>query len=112
MMNLYVQINLIAPPLYVVTTHTLERSEGLAKLGSILESIKAAIESSGGVFTVKMAVSYALTSIVFFMQKLAARWSSELLSYHNRYICSIIAHAVEYSAKDITASFNTVQYIH
>ena len=53
------KINLIAPPLYVVTTTTLERSEGLAKLTTILELIKSAIEASGGVFTIKMAVSFA-----------------------------------------------------
>lgn len=70
MNNLYLQINLIAPPLYVVTTHTLERSEGLAKLAEILESIKAAIEANGGVFTIKMAVSKALIRIVFVRRKL------------------------------------------
>jgi len=50
-----IKIQLIAPPLYVITTTTLERSEGLAKLGTILDSIKSAIEASGGVFTIKMA---------------------------------------------------------
>jgi hypothetical protein len=54
------QINLIAPPLYVVTTNTLERVEGLAKLQQILDVIKSMIEASGGVFTVKMAVSCVL----------------------------------------------------
>lgn len=50
-----VRINLIAPPLYVVTTQTLERIEGLAKLNAALEKIKFTIEKAGGVFNVKMA---------------------------------------------------------
>jgi len=50
------QINLIAPPLYVITTNTLERADGLTKLNEVLEKIKKVIEANGGVFTVKMAV--------------------------------------------------------
>ena len=51
-----VQINLIAPPLYVITTNTLERADGLTKLNEVLEKIKKVIEANGGVFTIKMAV--------------------------------------------------------
>ena len=50
------QINLIAPPLYVMTTQTLERAEGLAKLGGALGKIKDLIEEAGGVFNVKQQV--------------------------------------------------------
>lgn len=50
-----IKINLIAPPLYVVTTNTLERTEGVQRLGEVLETIKNSIEASGGVFTIKMA---------------------------------------------------------
>jgi translation initiation factor 2 subunit 1 len=50
-----IKINLIAPPLYVVTTNTLERTEGVQRLEQVLQTIKSAIESSDGVFTVKMA---------------------------------------------------------
>ena len=50
------QINLIAPPLFVVTTQTLERTEGLAKLTAAIGRIKGAIEESNGVFNIKMAV--------------------------------------------------------
>lgn len=50
-----IKINLIAPPLYVITTNTLERNDGVAKLNDVLEQIKKVIEANGGVFTVKMA---------------------------------------------------------
>jgi len=50
-----IKINLIAPPLYVMTTQTLERTDGLKKLNEALEKIKSTIEAAGGVFNVKMA---------------------------------------------------------
>lgn len=50
-----IKINLIAPPLYVITTNTLERADGLTKLTEVLEHIKKVIEANGGVFTIKMA---------------------------------------------------------
>ena len=53
------QINLIAPPLYVITTNTLERTDGLTKLNEVLEQIKKVIEDNGGVFTIKMPVCLA-----------------------------------------------------
>lgn len=49
-----IKINLIAPPLYVMTTNTLERTEGLAKLNTALAKIKEVIEDSAGVFNMKM----------------------------------------------------------
>lgn len=51
------QINLIAPPLYVMTTQTLERSDGLEKMKEALDKIKLTIEAADGVFNIKMAVS-------------------------------------------------------
>jgi hypothetical protein len=52
------QINLIAPPLYVMTTNTLEKTEGLALLAKAIAVIKDTIEAdSGGVFNVQSAVS-------------------------------------------------------
>jgi len=53
---LYFQINLIAPPLYVVTTQTLERMDGLAALNKALEAIKANIEEAGGMFNIQLQV--------------------------------------------------------
>jgi len=68
------QINLIAPPLYVITTNTLERADGLTKLNEILEQIKKVIESNGGVFTVKMAVSLTVSLEFFARLPLFPRW--------------------------------------
>ena len=53
----FMQINLIAPPLYVVTTQTLERQEGLALLNTAVQRIQELIEDAGGVFEMKQAVS-------------------------------------------------------
>ena len=53
----YLQINLIAPPLYVMTTRTLEKSDGLKVMQTALEKIQEVITEAGGVFTIKMAVS-------------------------------------------------------
>jgi len=49
-----IRINLIAPPLFVVTTQSLERQEGLEKLQGSLDLIKKTIEASGGMYKVKM----------------------------------------------------------
>lgn len=49
-----IKINLIAPPLYVMTTQTLERIEGLAALEKATEVVKTAIESMGGMFNIQM----------------------------------------------------------
>jgi len=48
-----IKINLIAPPLYVVTTNTLERNDGLNRLNQALDAIKAEIEAARGVFNIK-----------------------------------------------------------
>lgn len=53
----YLQINLIAAPLFVVTTQTLERSEGLEAVDNALNLIRKTIESRQGSFKVVMAVS-------------------------------------------------------
>ncbi|XP_064624790.1 eukaryotic translation initiation factor 2 subunit 1-like [Lineus longissimus] len=50
-----IKICLIAPPLYVVTTQTIEREEGIEKLTNALALIKESIEESTGVFNVKMS---------------------------------------------------------
>merc|ERR1711976_298948 len=50
-----IKINLIAPPLCVMTTQTLERSDGLEKMKEALDKIKANIEAADGVFNIIMA---------------------------------------------------------
>jgi len=50
-----IKINLIAAPLFVVTTQTLERTEGLAAVNSALDKVKETIEGFGGTF--KMVVA-------------------------------------------------------
>lgn len=49
-----IKINLIAPPLYVMTTQTLERSEGVAALEKATKIVKNAIEEMGGMFNIQM----------------------------------------------------------
>ncbi|XP_065185147.1 eukaryotic translation initiation factor 2 subunit 1-like [Sycon ciliatum] len=49
-----IKINLIAPPLYVITTTTLERTEGVASLQKAIGSIKEKIEEYDGHFNVTM----------------------------------------------------------
>ncbi|KAL6426079.1 hypothetical protein ACFW04_008981 [Cataglyphis niger] len=78
--ELPIKINLIAPPLYVMTTSTPEKQDGLKALGDAIEVIQNKITSLGGVFNVQMAVSfpnkyiylilflYAASKIFFFFQ--------------------------------------------
>lgn len=53
--ELPIKINLIAPPLYVMTTSTPEKQDGLKALNDAIEVIKNKITSLGGVFNVQMA---------------------------------------------------------
>lgn len=48
------KINLIAPPLYVVTATCLDRDEGLQALRNVIEKIKQGIERYRGIFKIKM----------------------------------------------------------
>ncbi len=50
-----VRVNLIAPPLYVVTTSTPEKQDGLRVLNEACEAIGDKIKEFGGHFDVKMA---------------------------------------------------------
>ncbi len=50
-----VKINLIAPPLYVMTASTPEKQVGLDLLTKACETIKANIEGAGGSFQIQMA---------------------------------------------------------
>lgn len=51
--NMPIKINLIAPPLYVMTTATLERTEGMALLNKAIATIKNDIEEAGGIFNIQ-----------------------------------------------------------
>lgn len=53
--ELPIKINLIAPPLYVMTTSTPEKADGLKALETAIEKIQETIENLGGVFKVQMA---------------------------------------------------------
>lgn len=49
-----IRINLIAPPQYVMTTTTLDRTEGVARLNTAIQVIRESIEESEGQFNIKM----------------------------------------------------------
>ncbi|KAJ8948123.1 hypothetical protein NQ318_008476 [Aromia moschata] len=53
--ELPIKINLIAPPLYVMTTSTPEKQDGLKILNDAIEQIKTSITTLGGVFNIQMA---------------------------------------------------------
>lgn len=53
--ELPIKINLIAPPLYVMTTSTPEKQDGLRILNEAIEVIKQKITELGGVFTIQMS---------------------------------------------------------
>jgi translation initiation factor 2 subunit 1 len=50
-----IRIKLIAPPIYVLSTTTLEKEVGIALLESAIDTIKAKITAKGGKIDVKMA---------------------------------------------------------
>merc|ERR1712018_969060 len=50
-----IRINLIAPPVYVMTCSTPERSDGLTLLNEACKVVEEKIKSSGGNFQIQMA---------------------------------------------------------
>uniref|UniRef100_A0A1E1X8M1 Eukaryotic translation initiation factor 2 subunit 1 n=1 Tax=Amblyomma aureolatum TaxID=187763 RepID=A0A1E1X8M1_9ACAR len=50
-----IKITLIAPPVYVMTTTTMDRAEGLEALNNAIAKIEEKIRKAGGVFTVQSA---------------------------------------------------------
>eukprot|EP00605_Chrysophyceae_sp_TOSAG23-4_P000289 GSChrysophyteH1.ASY1.ANO1.334.1 assembled CDS len=50
-----VRIKLIAPPMYVMTSMTLDKELGVETLNAAIETIKASIQAQGGSLDVKMA---------------------------------------------------------
>jgi translation initiation factor 2 subunit 1 len=53
--NSAIKIKLIAPPIYVLSTTTLEKDAGIALLNSAIDAIREKITSKGGKMDVKMA---------------------------------------------------------
>ncbi|CAG2122786.1 unnamed protein product [Medioppia subpectinata] len=53
--DMAIKINLIAPPLYVVTTTTMDRERGLELLTEALAKIEDSIKKAGGMFIVQAA---------------------------------------------------------
>lgn len=54
---------MIAPPRYVMTTTTLERTEGLSVLNQAMAAIKEKIEEKRGVFNIQMEVNDYCTNV-------------------------------------------------
>ncbi|KAI5285432.1 hypothetical protein KEM52_002442 [Ascosphaera acerosa] len=50
-----VKVRLVSPPLYVLTSHTLDKAKGIAVLEESIQSISESIAAAGGACTVKMA---------------------------------------------------------
>jgi translation initiation factor 2 subunit 1 len=50
-----IKINLIAPPLYVMTTSTPEKADGLKLMDEAWKAIETKIKEAGGQFTMKKA---------------------------------------------------------
>ena len=84
--ELPVNIQLIAPPLYVITTHTTERPDGLALLNEAIEAIKKNIEASDGNFSVKMA-----PKVVSDVEDEALREELEKLELQNQEVRGFVA---------------------
>ena len=58
-----IKINLIAPPQYVITVTTLERTEGIAKMNTAIQIIRESIEEKDGLFNVKMEVRQKIDAL-------------------------------------------------
>lgn len=78
-MRCFFQINLIAPPRYVMTTTTLERTEGLSMLNQAMAAIKERIEEKRGVFNIQMEVHnwHTLFSFIYVYSGTASDLLSE-----------------------------------
>jgi len=57
-----IKINLIAPPLYVITTQSLDRVQGLEAVQSAMDAIKDSIKAADGNFNVKKAAKVVTES--------------------------------------------------
>lgn len=64
-----IKINLIAPPLYVMTTSTPEKQDGLKALQDAITKIEDTITTMGGVFKVQMAVRENASTFLIILMK-------------------------------------------
>jgi len=72
-----VRIKLIAPPLYVMTTSTLDKASGLKALGDAIEKVKEEIEKDGGQMSIKAAPKIITRDDETELQKELARLEAE-----------------------------------
>lgn len=70
-----IKINLIAPPVYVITTSTPEKAEGLKALETCINKIEETIKSLDGHFAIQMAVSFPIVKFQFRMRILITIFS-------------------------------------
>merc|ERR1719498_607152 len=77
-----ISIKLIAPPMYVMTTMTLEKDDGIALLERAVEVVRTAIEEKNGKMEVKMAPKAVSQreeqDLVAMMNKLLAEQEDEV----------------------------------
>ncbi len=95
-----VRIKLIAPPLYVMTTSTLDKVAGLKSLNDAIEQIKFNIEKEGGQLTIKTAPKVLLLSALVLLRE---------NSHHVANLCFTAAActSIWYSAQIITRDDET-----
>lgn len=77
-----IRINLIAPPLYVMTTQTTEKQDGLKALEGAIECVREKIVSYGGNLSVKMAPKVCIICISkFLLESLCAGFKNCVCFY-------------------------------
>ena len=95
----YLQINLIAPPLYVVTTTTLERELGVETLKKAIEAIEKAINESNGQFSVKMEVRIC-QAISFLQYSYMYQWTTHICFVYCGVITAVQNVRIAYNLPD------------
>ena len=59
-----VRIKLLAPPLYVLTTQTINRKEGIEMLSQAIDAVKSSIESNKGKLVVREGARAVVSQLV------------------------------------------------
>ena len=72
-----IKVKLVAPPLYVVTTTSLQKQEGIALLNNALDAVKSEITKRGGKYTLKTAPQTVSDKDEQLLSSLMARLESE-----------------------------------